>query len=68
MEEEKRINPRLVQLSRETGIALVATNDCHYITAGDARAQEVLVCIQTGKTMSDTNRMKFRTNEFYFKT
>ena len=68
MEEEKRINPQMVQLSRETGIALVATNDCHYITAGDARAQEVLVCIQTGKTMSDTNRMKFRTNEFYFKT
>src|ERR1019366_1421184 len=52
----------------ETGINLVTTNDCHYITAGDARAQEVLVCIQTGKTMSDTNRMKFRTNEFYFKT
>ena len=68
MEEEKRINPQMVQLSRETGIALVATNDTHYITAGDARAQEVLVCIQTGKTMSDTNRMKFRTNEFYFKT
>jgi len=68
MEEEKRINPLMVRLSRETGIPLVATNDCHYLTAGDARAQEVLVCIQTGKTMSDTNRMKFRTNEFYFKT
>jgi DNA polymerase III subunit alpha len=68
MEEEKQINPMLVRLSRDTGIDLVATNDCHYVTAGDARAQEVLVCIQTGKTMSDTNRMKFRTNEFYFKT
>src|SRR5579862_5706767 len=68
MEEEKQINPMLVRLSKETGIDLVATNDCHYINAGDARAQEVLVCIQTGKTMSDTNRMKFRTNEFYFKT
>src|SRR5579872_3404708 len=68
MEEEKRINPQMVKLSRETGIGLVTTNDCHYITAGDARSQEVLVCIQTGKTMSDTNRMKFRTNEFYFKT
>ncbi len=68
MEEEKRINPQLARLSRETGIGLVATNDCHYLTAGDARAQEVLVCIQTGKTMSDTNRMKFRTNDFYFKT
>ncbi len=68
MEEEKRINPQLTQLSRETGIPLVATNDAHYLTQADARAQEVLVCIQTGKTMSDTNRMKFRTNEFYFKT
>jgi DNA polymerase-3 subunit alpha len=68
MEEEKRINPMMVRLSHETGIDLVATNDCHYIAAGDARAQEVLVCIQTGKTMRDTNRMKFRTNEFYFKT
>ncbi len=68
MEEEKRINPLMLQLSRETGIPAVVTNDCHYLTAADARAQEVLVCIQTGKTMSDTNRMKFRTNEFYFKT
>ena len=68
MEEEKHINPQMVRLGRETGIGLVATNDCHYINAEDSRAQEVLVCIQTGKTMSDTNRMKFRTNEFYFKT
>ncbi|MDR3678054.1 MAG: DNA polymerase III subunit alpha [Acidobacteriota bacterium] len=68
MEEEKHINPQMVKLAHETGIGLVATNDCHYITAEDARAQEVLVCIQTGKTMSDTNRMKFRTNEFFFKT
>jgi DNA polymerase-3 subunit alpha len=68
MEEEHRINPQLARLSRETGIPLVATNDCHYLTQADARAQEVLVCIQTGKTMSDSSRMKFRTNEFYFKS
>ena len=68
MEEEHRINPQLARLARETGIPLVATNDCHYLTQADARAQEVLVCIQTGKTMSDASRMKFRTNEFYFKT
>jgi DNA polymerase-3 subunit alpha len=68
MEEEKRINPLMVRLSRETGIPLVATNDTHYLTQTDARAQEVLVCIQTGKTMSDTNRLKFRTQEFYFKS
>jgi DNA polymerase-3 subunit alpha len=68
IEVEKRINRDLVQLSKETGIPLVATNDCHYLTRADAHAQEVLLCIQTGKTMSDTQRMKFPTDQFYFKT
>jgi DNA polymerase-3 subunit alpha len=68
LEVEARINRDLVQLSRETGIPLVATNDCHYLTKSDAHAQEVLMCIQTGKTMSDTQRMKFATDQFYFKT
>ena len=68
LEDEQRLNPRLHQLSRETGIPLVATNDCHYLTRSDARAQEVLICIQTGKTLSDTNRMKFATDQFYFKS
>ena len=54
MEVEKRINRDLVRLSHETGIPLVATNDCHYLTRSDSHAQEVLMCIQTGKTMSDT--------------
>jgi DNA polymerase-3 subunit alpha len=66
--EEKRINPMLARMSRETGIPLVVTNDCHYLTQRDARAQEVLMCIQTGKTLADTNRMKFSTDQFYFKT
>jgi len=66
--EEKRINPLLVQMSRETGIPLVVTNDCHYLRQEDARAQEVLMCIQTGKTLSDTNRMRFATDQFYFKS
>jgi DNA polymerase-3 subunit alpha len=65
---ETRINRELVKLSRETGIPLVATNDCHYLTRSDAHAQEVLMCIQTGKTMSDGQRMKFATDQFYFKT
>ena len=60
------MNPRTVRLSRETGIPLVATNDCHYLTHADAHAQEVLMCIQTGKTMSDTQRMKFATDQFLF--
>src|SRR6266700_2174291 len=65
---EQRVNPELVRLSKETGIPLVATNDCHYLHHEDAHAQEVLLCIQTGKTMGDTNRMKFATDQFYFKT
>ncbi len=68
LEIEKSVNRELVRLSRETGIALVATNDCHYLTQSDAHAQEVLLCIQTGKTMSDPQRMKFATDQFYFKT
>jgi DNA polymerase-3 subunit alpha len=66
--EEHKINPQLGRLSRETGIPLVVTNDTHYLTQADARAQEVLVCIQTGKTMSDPNRMRFPTDQFYFKS
>jgi DNA polymerase-3 subunit alpha len=65
---ETRVNQELVQLSRETGIPLVATNDCHYLTRADAHAQDVLLCIQTGKTVSDPQRMRFATDQFYFKT
>jgi DNA polymerase-3 subunit alpha len=68
IEAEKRVNQQLARMSKETGIPLVATNDCHYLTRADARAQEVLLCIQTGKTMSDPHRMKFQTDQFYFKT
>jgi DNA polymerase-3 subunit alpha len=66
--EQNRINPQMVRLSRETGIPLVATNDCHYLNQLDARAQDVLVCIQTGKTVSDSSRLKFATDQFYFKS
>jgi DNA polymerase-3 subunit alpha len=65
---DKRVNPQIVSLSKETGIPLVATNDCHYLKHSDAHAQEVLLCIQTGKTMSDTHRMKFASDQFFFKT
>jgi len=68
LEIEQRINRELVRLSRDTGIPLVATNDTHYLTRADSHAQEVLLCIQTGKTMSDGSRMKFATDQFYFKT
>jgi DNA polymerase III subunit alpha len=65
---DQPVNRDLVRLSRESGIPLVATNDCHYLTRADARSQEVLMCIQTGKTMSDPQRMRFATDQFYFKT
>ena len=66
--EEKQVLPRLVKLAREMDIPLVITNDCHYLTADDAEAQEVLMCIQTGKTLSDPNRMKMTTRELYVKS
>jgi DNA polymerase-3 subunit alpha len=65
---EKGVNQHLLRLSKESGIPLVATNDCHYLHHEDAHAQEVMLCIQTGKTMSDAHRMKFATDQFYFKT
>jgi DNA polymerase-3 subunit alpha len=68
LEIEKGVNRDLVRLSKETGIPLIATNDCHYLHHDDAHAQEVLLCIQTGKTLSDTHRMKFATDQFYFKS
>jgi DNA polymerase-3 subunit alpha len=68
LEAEHRINPELVRLSQELDVRLVATNDCHYVTKEDSRAHEVLLCIQTGKTMSDSNRMRFSTDQFYVKT
>jgi DNA polymerase III subunit alpha len=68
LEIDQPVNRELVRLSHESGIPLVATNDCHYLTRADSRAQEVLLCIQTGKTMSDPQRMRFATDQFYFKT
>jgi DNA polymerase-3 subunit alpha len=65
---QKHVNQQIVRLSHETGIPMVATNDCHYLTRADSRAQDVLVCIQTNKTISDPNRMHFSTDQFYFKT
>jgi len=66
--EQRKVNEKLIALARRTGLPLVATNDCHYMDAQDARAHEVLVCIQTGKLLSDEDRMAFESGEFYFKT
>jgi len=66
--EQDLVNKHLVQLSAELNLPLVATNDCHYLNREDARAHEVLLCIQTGKTMSDPTHMKFSNDEFFVKT
>ena len=67
MEEDKQVIPKVIALSKEMGLPLVATNDVHYLDKGDHSAQEVLICIQTGKTLNDPNRMKIKSEEFYFK-
>jgi DNA polymerase-3 subunit alpha len=66
--EQTVANKGLIQLGAELGLPLVATNDCHYLTREDAYAHEVLLCIQTGKTMDDPGRMRFANEEFYVKT
>lgn len=65
---QEKANRKLVELAGELHIGLVATNDCHYLRKEDARAHDILLCIQTGKTVSDANRMRFETNEFYLKS
>ena len=68
IEEQDQVNKELIKISKETGIPLVATNDCHYIEADDAKAHDVLLCIQTGKVLEDRERMKFTGDQFYFKS
>jgi DNA polymerase-3 subunit alpha len=68
IDKDKIVVPLVNRLSKETGIPLVATNDAHYMRKNDARAHEIMLCIQTGKTISDTNRMRFDHPEFYLKT
>jgi len=66
--EQDFVNDILKQLAREESIPLVATNDCHYLDRQDAQAHEVLLCLQTGKTLRDKGRMKFQTDEFFLKS
>ena len=68
MREQKHINPMLIRISKETGIPLVATNDCHYINKEDHKMHEILLCIQTNRTLEDNNRMRFPSDEFYLKS
>ena len=66
--EQERVNTGLLELAESARLPLVATNDCHYLEAGDADAHEVLLCIQTQTTMDDPKRMRFETRELYYKT
>ncbi|MCL2462871.1 MAG: DNA polymerase III subunit alpha, partial [Defluviitaleaceae bacterium] len=66
--EQKSVNQALLRMNEETGIPLVCTNDCHYIGRDDAKAHEILLCIQTGKTINDTDRMVYEGSEFYIKS
>ncbi len=68
LEEQNLVNQNLIRLSKETGIPLVATNDAHYLRREDAKAHEVLLCIQTGKKITDEDRMKFSSDDFYIKS
>ncbi len=66
--EQERANQVLVGLARELDLPLVATNDCHYLEPADANAHDVLLCIQTGKTLSDEKRWRFETDQLYVKS
>ena len=66
--EQTPVNQGIMRIARETGLPLIVTNDAHYLRREDAKMQDVLLCVQTGKTVDDPNRMKFSTEEFYLKS
>ncbi len=68
MQEQQMVNPQLLRLSRETGIELVATNDVHYTYAEDEKSHDILLCIQTGKKLSDENRMRYEGGQYFVKS
>ena len=67
-DDDKPVNAGLLRLSKETGIGLIATNDCHYTRAEDAEAHDLLLCIQTGKKVTDEDRMRYPGGQFYVKS
>jgi DNA polymerase-3 subunit alpha len=68
VENQLQVNERLLEVAHQLSLPVVATNDCHYLRRKDAKAHEVLLCIQTGKALQDSDRMKFSSDEFYFKS
>ena len=68
IDEQRMVNQGVLRLARETGLPLIVSNDAHYLRKEDAEMQDVLLCIQTGRTVDEPNRMKFQTEEFYIKS
>jgi len=68
LEPEKKVMPQLIELARELEIPMVLTNDCHYLHQNDYEAHDILLCIQTGKLLNDPERMRYGTNQLYFKS
>ncbi|CUP53588.1 DNA polymerase III subunit alpha [Clostridium baratii] len=68
MDEQRRVNELNIKLSKDTGIPLVATNDVHYIEQKDSKSHDILMCIQTGKTVEDTDRRRYPSDQFYLKS
>nr|WP_246578156.1 DNA polymerase III subunit alpha [Clostridium frigoris] len=68
MQEQFKVNELLVELSKDTGIPLICTNDTHYIMQEDSKAHDILLCIQTAKTVDDENRMRYPSDQFYLKS
>lgn len=68
MDEQRKVNETNIKISKETGIPLVATNDVHYINQKDSKSHDILMCIQTGKTVEDENRRRYPSDQFYLKS
>jgi DNA polymerase III subunit alpha len=67
IDDEATVMPQIIELARELDIPLVLTNDCHYLQQSDSEAHDILLCIQTGKSLTDPNRLKYHTNQLYFR-
>ena len=68
IDEQRMVNQGVLRLARETNLPLIVSNDAHYLRKEDAEMQDVLLCIQTGRTVDEPNRMRFQTEEFYIKS
>jgi DNA polymerase-3 subunit alpha len=68
LEDQRTVNQGVLRVAKQTGLPIVATNDVHYLNGGDHKAHEILLCVQTGKTMKDADRWRFSSQQFYFKS